>query len=724
PTTIDEYRRQMGSIRNYFPHLRYGSHYIQAIEETEIEDPDTGGTIKERRVVYREHFNAPLGVNLKKWSKFKQIEAKYPGAELTIGKVEKIPEDVFTIPIPTEAIEAVMIAAVKRVPDPKMQQAFKEILPQATADALRSRGWGSHMINRKGILGHETDDIKRVLFDYKAGLYGWLTKVEASRDMSVTIGKVDATGKPRLWAAMRKYIHDMMANADWADQVINSMRAVFFAKYLGGNIKTAALNLTQNFIAGWPRLGMEVGKSAGMVMKASGNAIVASVTKNKRLPEDEQRLLHELLEEGVTDSNFLTEVRGQIGSNVFSASNKVMRVLGWPMGFAEGLNRSTLALAAYRAAVSGKIQRPETLTELGLDKGDKAPYEIAKRFAETVVNDAHFVYGKSNRPEALRGDVGKWGSLAYTFRTFSHNLINLWSWMYKQGGPGRKALLKSIGAMAVIGGLSSIPLYKTFMHIIREATGDDWEEKLIDSWLPDQAHLMRDMIVYGVPAGMGFTLGGSIGMELPVFDKMKLNQSLTGQLGSNIGEIIGVPWAVIEDLEAAANSYRSGQKLRAMEYLLPTAASNPLKAIRMHTTGQTSISGRPISDPGSNAPRKITVKEAIGKAMGLQPVSSTKSWDLYKTIQAYAEFKQAKQRSFANRIANAWRAGDMKKVREVASEIEAWNKEQLCKGRYRYLMTNEDIIRALQARSRSGQPPKYLWQDTGQMMRMRGVGLQ
>lgn len=104
--------------------------------------------------------------------------------------------------------------------------------------------------------------------------------------------------------------------------------------------------------------------------------------------------------------------------------------------------------------------------------------------------------------------------------------------------------------------------------------------------------------------------------------------------------------------------------------------------------------------------------------------SSTKSWDLYKAIQAFAEFKQAKQRSFANRIANDWRAGDMGKVREVASEIEAWNKEQLRKGRHRYLMTNEDIIRALQARSRSGQPPRYLWQDTGEMMRQRGAGLQ
>jgi hypothetical protein len=459
-----------------------------------------------------------------------------------------------------------------------------------------------------------------------------------------------------------------------------------------------------------------------MMMKSSGSAIVAAVTKNKRLADDEQRLLTELIEEGVTQSQFIEDARGQFGGDMFSVANKAIKVLGWPMAVAEGLNRSTIALAAYRAAVAGKISNESTLAELGLEKGDKASYNQAKRFAETMVDDAHFVYGKANRPEALRGAVGKWGSLAYTFRTFSHNMINLWTWMWKQGGPGKRAVLKSIGAMAVIGGISSIPLYKTLMHVLREMTGDDWEEKTIDRLVPDDAHLMRDMIVYGVPAGAGFTLGGSIGMELPVFDKLKLNESLSGQAGEAIMELIGVPWAVYQDVESALQSYSAGQRMRALEYMVPTVAANPLKAYRMATTGQTSISGKPISDPGSRNPKTLTMGEAVGKAIGLQPVSSSKSWDLYQTLQSYAEFKQAKQRGFANRIANAWRGGNMIKVAKIGKEIEDWNKEQIRRGRYRYVISNEDILRSLRSRASAGQPPKYLRQDAAEMMRERGVG--
>jgi N12 class adenine-specific DNA methylase len=682
---LEEMRKSMGQIHNYFPHMRYGKYYIQAINN------------KTGEVVYREHFDAKTGYTrkAKRLIRENEPELKKENQDISwkIGQVEKIPEDVFAIPIPIEAIEAVMNAAIDRMPDADAKNAFRKMLPQAVSDALKSRGWGSHMIKRKNIPGYETEKTQKVLFDYKAGLYGWITKMETARDFSLSMSKVDSKKKPNLWAAMRQYSYDMLANSDHIDTVVDGLRAIFFAKYLGLNVKTAVLNTTQNIIAGWPRLSMETSNSFGKVMRGAASDIVAYITKKKNLTEDEAKLLSELYEEGITNSNFLNEVRGKLGTDASTVFNRTLKIMGLPMEIAERFNRCSLALAAYRAARDGQVKR--------FNK-NKVSYGAAKAFAEEIVEDAHFVYGKTNRPEAFRGSVGKVVSLGYTFRTFTHNLVNLWSWMLRNGGYG--AVMRSVAGTIAIGGLSSIPLYKTLMHLVRQLYGDEPEDEI----LPDTPGLLRDMLLYGLPAGAGVSLGGSIGMELPIFDKVRLDQSITQQLWNNFNEIVGIPGAVIEDIEGAARAAAAGQGARALEYILPTALANPIKAVRLHTVGQTSMSGKPINLPGESGPRKISFTEALGKVAGFQPVSSTKSYDLYRKIEDYKSFKQGKQKEFANRIMNAVRNGNDKARLDAVGDLVAWNKKQFEKKRFEYIITGEDINRSLKSRLKAGQPPTYL----------------
>jgi hypothetical protein len=377
------------------------------------------------------------------------------------------------------------------------------------------------------------------------------------------------------------------------------------------------------------------------------------------------------------------------------------------MQVAEGFNRRSLAIATFRAATKGKVKNAATLERYGYEKGESFSYQDAKDLAETVVNDAHFVYGKTNRPGMFRGSsTAKVFSAAYTFRTFSHNLINLWSWMLGQDG-GKRAIAKSMGAMFAIGGLTSIPLYKTIMHIIRQLTGDDPEEEIV-GLLPEGQNGLRDVLLYGLPAATGVTLGGSIGMEVPVFDKVQLNKSITEQLMRNAGEIVGVPWAVIEDIESSARALRAGQGARAFEYLAPTAFSNISKGYRLATEGQRSVTGKPINIPGKEGARKLTPMEAIGKAAGFQPVTNTKAYDVYKKIEDFQSYKSGKVSSFANKLANAAVKKDKKEFDKVAKNLAKWNKDQIRQRRPEYLITYDDINRAISNRSRVGQPPKYL----------------
>ena len=504
----------------------------------------------------------------------------------------------------------------------------------------------------------------------------------------------------------------MLANTDGVDRFVNNLKAILFAKYLGLNVKTAVLNTTQNIIAGWPRLGMEMGASFGKILRGANANIVAHLKGNKNLTEDEVRLLAEMFEEGITGAQFLSEVRSQIGSNVFSIANKyIMRGLGMPMEIAERFNRVSIALAAYRGAVSGQINNDITLKSYGVKKGEAFSYEKAKKFATGIVEDAHFVYGKSNRPEALRGGtVNKLMLAAYTFRSFTHHLINLWSWMFTQGGRGKIAVMKSIAASAAIGGMVSVPLYKTFMNLARQLTGDDPEEAITDL-LPEDADMLRDILLYGIPSIAGVSLGGSIGMELPVFERLSLKGSLTGQVGQNIGEIIGVPWAILEDIEKAISSYRSGQGSRALEYIAPVGIANILKAHRMVTRGSYTLSGRPINVPGSEGPQKLNIREAIGKGFGFQPTKLTKSWNINQALQDFQTYKTNKRTELANNIVNA--RGDKSKLKKIEKEYITWNQENI--DRPEYVITPDELLMSIIARTSTRKPPMYLFGKTKEL---------
>lgn len=734
PGTVADFRKKLGQIHNYFPHARYGNHYLQIVDKSDI-DEET----KKPKVLYREHFYMP-GVIGKKVGKtgsiankiaqkrLAKILAEHPhlknkDLEVQSDAVEKVPESVFMIPIPVEALEQVVAAASKRISDPETQAAFKSLLPQAVSDVLKARGFGSHMIKRKDIPGMETRDVKRVIFDYKSGLFGWLTKMEASQDFTRIMSAVDAQKRPVEYEAMRTYAYDMLRNADALDRFVGTAKSVFFVKYLGGNLKTAALNLSQNMIAGWPRLGMETGGAGAKLLSGAFKKVNAVFSGDANLTDAERRLLKDLLEDGTTQANYIEEVMGQVAGGYRNTWNRVVRFMALPMTVAERFNRTSLALAAYEAASTGQVTNEKTLEKYGYKAGDTFRYEDALAFVEEVVDDAHFVYGKANRPELFRGSVaGRAASSMYTFRTFSHQLLNLWAAMLREGPVGRKAFAKSIAAMVALGGIGSIPLYKTFMHVIRQSSGDDWgEEYILENLSDGESSWLRDLVAYGLPGLAGVNLGGSLGMELPMGERLDTNKTLTKQIWTNFGELIGVPAAIFEDGEMAIRAMNAGDGSRALEYLLPSGLANIPKAIRLGTEGAHTISGTPVALPGTDEAAKLGAGAMIARMLGFADTKTAKAWDLSQKIEDFKSYKLAKQSKFANRIANALASDGSQeekseKIQKVLAELQEWNLEQWEAGRPEYII---NLKQALRSRTEVQKPPKYLRQkalEIGQNM--------
>lgn len=701
---IQEFRTQIGHIHNYFPHHRYGDYFIQ-------------GKDKKGEVVYREHFDALHKRYARRHfeNRLEALKKEYPDTVFDLDENTKLPDEAFGRVLDPEAMEQVIKAALSKVSDKEQADRIAEVLHESVADVMKSSGWGSHAIGRKNIPGFEKDDLFRVLYDYKSGLTGWLTKMESSKDFAEALGKINAKAHPQEWSYTSQYVKDMLRNGDRVDRTVGTIKSAAFAWYLGGNIKTAVLNLTQNVIVGVPRLQMDVEGGARAYIDGAQKQIVNQYArrftgdKGKGLSEEEARLIQDLYGDALITDAYMEEVRGQVtGGPSTRLWNKLMKVMGYPMSVAERFNRGSLALAAFRAARDGKM-KAAARKRYGVE-GEKATYEQAKAFAEEVVRDSHFVYGKTNAPELLRSSTaGRGLGAAFTFKTFTANLLGLWSWALRtQGKEGRIMVAKGLASTIALGGLVSTPFYATVMALVQAVSGDDddWTEA-IRKQLP-QNTMLRDIVCYGLPAGAGVNLGGSLKMELALTGGMQKGGTPKEVLTEGLGDIIGIPWDMfVERPSKVMEAMRADNYWRAVEEVVPTAVSNGMKAWRLATEGQKTLKGRDINDPGEQGARKLSSGEAFGKLLGFQPVSATRSYDAYTASKHSDSVRADKADEVATIMVKALDAGDSAEMVRARKVLKDWNLKMEEEGKPHMRILMKDVQkRVTQRRRKARMTPK------------------
>ena len=453
------------------------------------------------------------------------------------------------------------------------------------------------------------------------------------------------------------------------------------------------------------------------------SALVDRVTGNKGrgLSDDEARLVHELGGEKVITDAYMEEVRGQLGNTPRNLWNKFTSVLGLPMSEVERFNRASLALAAFRAARDGKL-KAKAREKYGV-KG-KASYEQAKAFAADVVRDAHFVYGKSNMPEFMRSNTaGRAMASMYTFRTFTHNMVAMWAWALKtQGKEGAAFVAKSLGATMALGGVTALPLYATLMALCQAVTGDDddWTE-LLRSHLPE-SNLLRDAVCYGAPAIAGVNIGGSLKMETPLTKGLTDGKTPQEVLTDSIGDIIGIPYdLLVVKPSRMMEAHGKGNTWRMLEEAAPVALKSAMQAWRLHTEGQTTMAGRPINSPGQRGARKLSGSEAVGKALGFQPVSSTKSYDAYAAGKHADQVRSDKIDELTVLALKTYDTGKPDGRIAMMQELRVWNKRMQAEGKPHMLIQPKDVLRRVKARRRENRATPKQRQKGAMQMAAWGV---
>lgn len=703
-TDLEMYRTEFGNIHNYFPHQRTGKYFVVAKVGKET--------------VFRKHFDVPFGSSVREeWAKIVAEHRKdFPDATWEDPReAQKLPDDILGAPIDPEAMEQIISAAASRLGDSEQAERVRSTLLSGVADVLKARGFGAHGIHRQNIPGFETQDVKGVLYSYMAGLNGWLTKMEAAADFARALGKIDASASPRLWEYAAQYTKDMLRNSDQIDRITGNIKSVAFAWYLGGNIKTAVVNLTQNAVVGVPRLQQYVTGGGGHWLKSAMDTIGLTYSGKglhgaKKLTAEEAAMLQELYGNSVITDAYMEEIRGQISASPsLRMWERFTRLLGWPMSKVEIFNRASLALAAYRAARVGAF-KTKALKEYGLEPGQKMTHEQARDFAAMLVRDTHFEYGRGNQPEFLRSNVaGRMLSPVFTFRSFGANILNLW-WraLLYEGKEGRTFVAKSLGATVALGGLTAFPFYATLAALCAAASGDDedWTAKIRNA-LPAN-NLLRDVVCYGLPSLLGVNIGGSLRMETPFTEGMKRGETFKEAMTESLGDLLGIPYDLaVNKPSKFLEARRFGADYRAVEALVPTFVANAMQAWRLSTEGQTTLRGRPINSPGQPGARKLSTGEAFGKALGFQPTSSAKSYEAYAAEKRRTSMRSDRMDDFTNQALDDLESkGRPYMMRELRKKLQAWNKEMEAEGKPAMKIMPKDVLRRVAARRRENRPTR------------------
>ena len=254
------------------------------------------------------------------------------------------------------------------------------------------------------------------------------------------------------------------------------------------------------------------------------------------------------------------------------------------------------------------------------------------------------------------------------------------------------------------------------------ASGDDedWTTKIRKA-LPE-SDLMRDMVCYGLPSIIGVSLGGSLRMETPFTSGLERGTTFREVMTESIGDMIGIPYdMVVNKPSKALEARKHGDGYKMVEALVPTFVANAMQAYRLATEGQTAMTGRPINSPGRPGARKLTDGEAIGKALGFQPVSSAKSHAAYMAGKRQDAVRSDKINELAVLALKSIDTGTPDGRIAMMKALRAWNREMEKAGKSHMLIQPKDVSRQVKSRRRENRPSPRQLQKGAAQLAMWGV---
>lgn len=546
------------------------------------------------------------------------------------------------------------------IPDDELKyiQDLKKTLKENVEELYLAKGWGQHLIGRKGVRGYR-EDLENVLAEYLFGFNSFIAKGEAARLFSQVMKDIDPRKTPEQWKHGKQFVSDMLGESSEAGW-FKKIAGLYF---LAGDLSAATLNLTQNWthavallrgikpVDGKKRMAE---KDISKAMKDVFAEFVNSKRENRQiftkandhLSEKDIEALREAYERGLLDPAFLGEQTGFHPNKIWMAySQQIWSALFKMFTGAEGWNRTSTFLAAFRR--SGSVDK-----------------------AIELVNGSHFIYGRGNRPGVVRA-TGPVGNIMYTFMTYpinnlvflKHRIEDVVESVHKGDREAMRTSMKVIGSnlayIFAFGGLLGTPLSWALeplaLFIYNLFSGDD-EDDLEVALRKHMPKTLGRGVVRGIPAAL---LGNDMSWRIQGTD------------------VIGMPvgWELIEmgkrRYEQAQRRWNQGERVDALFHMTPDLLRNPYKAYLGFTEGGTRRDVPPI---------KYTVGETINRGLGFSP---TRESEKYKAVSLTKEKRQRrleKLEDFAERLMRARKKRDSKAITKLRNDVADYNREERKKG--------------------------------------------
>ena len=430
--------------------------------------------------------------------------------------------------------------------------------------------------------------------------------------------------------------------------------AVTTIKYLGFNPRSAFVTITAMVttvpaaLRHYATAGT-VGFAAIHKEIARAGRDYAAFMKNgesNKLSLEEQRFLSDIKAKHYDDPQYTRDAIGLIRGMHGKGFAKTMEWAMYLFGKTEQWNRGATMLAAYR-----------------LKQGNDF---VKREAARTVTEKSHGVYGRATLPSWAQGanPAATLGQMLYVFTKFGPTWLQM---AYDLGFKKKdlKSFAWAMGSPIVLGGAAAIPMKSAAVGIIgaiMSALGDDRDpEKVVwDKVRRNMGDTAERSLRYGVSGFAGVDISGSLSFD-PV-------------LSNDIADFTGPIGGVVGDISTAARMVKTGQPLRAVESVLPTAAGNVLKAVRERGEGARTQRGNRIFDE-KNRPLVPSKTETGLKIAGFRSSKratlQSRTWEKKKE---YANFKD--RRDTIYEAYKAYLASRDPKAKEaVLKKARAYNRD-------------------------------------------------
>jgi hypothetical protein len=500
----------------------------------------------------------------------------------------------------------------------------------------------------------------------------------------------------------------------------HQIRSLAFLWYLGFNVKSAVVNLTQVPMVTASFLSAQFGTlpTTAAISKQYTRlqATYRSPKKAAAMMKDpfESAALDQAITEGIQDESFAMELAGlaeggnlnthRMGGAVHKGLSHLYTWAGFAFKTAEMLNRRVTFLAALDLARSNPsadylktIQTQYNLELQDLINNKQWTLEQATAYlaAKDAVRSTQFEYASWARPRLMEGKK----SAFFTFFMFAQNMM----W-FMQNSPGRtRYLLTLLGTAGLMGfaipigagvTLGADDLFELVKFTGRWIFGKDWNlEKEIREQIVELTDMPPDLFLHGVSRyGFGLEhLGDMTGLPLPAVD-------LSGTLG--MGSPLPIVSPLVQTLgrqgdfndklarftsEGAGAGFGIGIGIlkalsdedtnpRRWEQALPTSVANVSKAYRQWKEGAEKMrGGAELIEFDRNDPEHMA--ELAAHSLGFRLTRSGQAWDLRIAQLEASAFWDMRRSHLLSQYDLARQGGVTAEVNDMLEDIKRYNKQ-------------------------------------------------